>query len=40
MALLGLLFLLAGCGGATTPCSDADPAGICANSHGQTYEGH
>jgi hypothetical protein len=38
--LLVLMFVLAGCGDVTGPCSDADPVGICASSHSQTYEGH
>jgi len=42
LALIALVFVLAGCGGpgVTGPCSDADPVGACANSHSQTYEGH
>jgi len=38
IALLVLLVVLAGCGGATTPCDDSDPTGICANSHSQTHD--
>jgi hypothetical protein len=32
LLLLTLIFLLTGCG-ATTPCNDSDPVGICANAH-------
>jgi len=32
LLLLALMVLLAGCG-ATTPCDDSDPVGICANAH-------
>jgi hypothetical protein len=38
-ALIALVFVLAGCGGTTTPCSDADPVGPCATSHSQTHGG-
>jgi hypothetical protein len=40
LAVLSLIFILAGCAGVPMmPCSDADPVGICASSHGNTYEG-
>jgi len=38
LVLIALCFILAGCGGATTPCDDSDPTGICANSHSQTHD--
>ena len=40
LALIALIFVLAGCGGpgVTGPCvnEDQDPTGICANSHSET----
>jgi hypothetical protein len=34
LALIALMLVLAGCGGAVSgPCDDSDPVGICANSH-------
>jgi hypothetical protein len=39
LALIALIFVLACCGGATTPCDDSDPVGPCATSHGQTHGG-
>jgi len=39
LALVALIFVLAGCGGDTTgPCDDSDPIGPCATSHGQTHD--
>jgi hypothetical protein len=37
LAFVALIFVLSGCGGATTPCNDADPVGICAGSHSHVY---
>ncbi|HZK91680.1 MAG TPA: hypothetical protein VFC56_16185 [Stellaceae bacterium] len=30
-----LMLAVSGCGHVSGPCDDSDPAGICANSHGQ-----
>ena len=43
LAVLSLVYLLAGCGGGgvTAPCPDPDPDPLspCATSHGQTHGG-
>jgi hypothetical protein len=39
LSLLALIYLLADCSGATTPCNDSDPVGICANSHSSVPTG-
>jgi hypothetical protein len=43
LALVGLIVILAGCGGpgVSGPCPDPDPdpIGPCATSHGQTHGG-
>jgi hypothetical protein len=40
LAVLSLIFVLSGCGGAPTKaCDDSDPVGPCATSHSQTHGG-